>query len=242
MARQARSTSKMSTYLVVLRTQDLHIDDKGKTMLLDALTYYIQKMDSALYAYHFGDDCFRFVIRSTQMSELMKSTCIRFVYSYNKYKGRKGEIFKDRFTSYGADSIQEVDQMIACLHYLQPMTQFCSKQDYVNNGYLKDKLGRSYYTMTAEKEEQLYHLAQSEPVLALMRKVGKKYSEQELKQLVNSMLEGNDITIENIEIEKKKSLIKKLGLVYGASVRQIVKITGLPFRFVYETVKKVVTH
>lgn len=242
MARQARVASELSTYLIVLRTQGIAIDDKGKTMLLDALTYYIQKTDSALYAYNLGDDCFRFVIRSTQTSELVKSTCIRFVYSYNKYKGRRGEIFKDRFTSYGASSEQEIAEMIACLHYLQPSTVFCSKYNAEDNVYLKDKLGRPYLLLSALGEERLYTLAQSERVLQLMQKVGKKYTEEELQQLVYAMLEGESESLEKVSIDKKKSLIKKLGLVYGASVRQIVKITGLPFRFVYNTVKKVISH
>lgn len=241
MARQARTTSELNTYLVVLRTQDIEVDDVGKKMLLDALSYYIRKTEGALYAYHFGEDCFRFVLRSSQMSELMKSTCIRFVYSYNKYKGRRGEIFKDRFTSYGAHTKEEVAIMIATLHYLKPTTVFCSKQEYSSNIYLQDKFGKNYLEMTPQKEEHLYALAQSQEVLDFMRKVGKKYSDEELKILVDQMLEGEQVELPKTSVEKKKSIIKKLGLSYGASVRQIVKITGLPFRFVYETVKKVMS-
>lgn len=241
MARQARTTSELETYLVVLRTQDVKVDEKGKQMLLDAITYYIQKTGSALFAYHFSDDCFRFVLYSTQMSELVKSTCIRFVYSYNKYKGRRGEIFKDRFTSFGAHNKEEVAQMIAALHYLQPTTAYCSRQGYMDNPYLKDKFGKSYLVLTPEKEEYLYTLAKSEEVLKLMQKVGKKYSEEELKVLVDQMLQGEQTTLEKSSAEQRRSVIKKLGLVYGASVRQIVKITGLPFRFVYDTVKKLMS-
>lgn len=242
MARQARTTSELETYLVVLRTQDVQVDEKGKQMLLDAITYYIQKTNSALFAYHFSDDCFRFVLYSSQMSELIKSTCIRFVYSYNKYKGRRGEIFKDRFTSYGAHTKEEVAQMIATLHYLHPTTSFCSRQGYNDNEYLKDKFGKNYLVLAAKDEEYLYTLAQTEHVLKLMRKVGKKYTEEELKVLVDQMLQGEQTTLEKSSEDQKKSVIKKLGLVYGASVRQIVKITGLPFRFVYDTVKKVMSH
>ena len=96
--------------------------------------------------------------------------------------------------------------------------------------------------LAAKDEEYLYTLAQTEHVLKLMRKVGKKYTEEELKVLVDQMLQGEQTTLEKSSEDQKKSVIKKLGLVYGASVRQIVKITGLPFRFVYDTVKKVMSH
>lgn len=239
MARMARSTSEIHTYLVVLKTQDIMLDDADKTMLLDVVQHYVWQMNSKIFAYHLADTCFRFVVQSDQMSELMKSICIRFVYSYNKQHHRKGEIFKDRFTSYSAHTVAEVYQMIASLHYLQEETKFCSKYHYNEDGYLQDKTGRPYLVMTPSIEQSLFLQAQQPEVLQLMRKIGKKYTEVELAQLVKAFLDSQAETIQSMNVEKKKKLIQRMVSLYGASIRQIVKITGFSFRFVYQTMKKV---
>ncbi len=239
MPRIARSLSEIDTYLVVLKTQNIAIDEYGKDWMLACVQHYVHKMNGALFAYHFDDTSFRFVLRSDQMSELVKSVCIRFAYAYNKHAARHGEIFKDRFVSFGAHTEEEVVQMIACLHYLQPISTYCSNQDYNANPYLKDKTGKPYLVMTKEIEEQLYQKAQSQPVLELMQKVGKKYTEDEMKQYLASALEKEKVVVDQ---EKKKSLIEKLSTFYGASIRQIVRLTGFPFRFVYQALKKELLH
>ena len=239
MPRIARPVSEIDTYLVVLKTQNIVIDTYGRDWMLECVKHYVHKMNGALYAYHFDDMSFRFVLRSDQMSELVKSVCIRFAYAYNKHANRRGEIFKDRFVSFGAHTQEEIVEMIACLHYLQPKTTYCSNQEYNDNPYLKDKLGKPYLVMTKDFENQLYEKAQSVEVLELMRKVGKKYTEEEMKQYLDTALCQEK---EVVDQEKKKTLIEKLSSFYGASIRQIVKLTGFPFRFVYQALKKELLH
>ena len=239
MARRARQKSEVDTYLIILKGDtELVFDDEDKSNLLGTAVDCFSCDNNKVLAYSFDDYDFRFVVHEGgDIAKTIKQICISFASFYNKKRNRQGGVFRDRYESICAQNEKDMLYMISAVHYCTQNEKFNSRTDYFANQFVASKVVLKKFIIKKRCMEHLKQLKASEEVQTLINKIATKYDDEDIAQLVEKEFET---TIEELALlpnEDKRSVIEKIFEITRASTRQIVKVTGLPFRFVYSVIK-----
>ncbi len=243
MARTAREKSKYNTYLVILKGDtELTFDDEDKANLLGTAATMFFEDGSKVLAYSFDDCDFRFVILDGgKFENTIKRIGISFASFYNKKRNRVGSIFRDRFESIPAKTEKDVFYMISAVHFCTQNQKFNSNTDYFSNGFVASKVVLKKFVVKRRLQNYLKDIKASEEVQALIKKISVKYANEDIEKLIEQEIETTIDEISSLPDNDVKSALEKVFYITTASVRQVVKITGLPFRLVYSALKATAT-
>ncbi len=104
MPRLARLKSPNTTYHIIMRgneKKDIFLDRKDKSRFIEILTKMKEKYNYRLEAYCLMDNHVHLLINDNKndISQIMKSINVSYVYYFNNFYGRVGHLFQDRFVS-----------------------------------------------------------------------------------------------------------------------------------------------
>lgn len=243
MARTAREKSEYNTYLVILKGDtDLTFDDEDKANLLGTAATMFFEDGSRILAYSFDDCDFRFVVLDGgKFENTIKRIGISFASFYNKKRNRVGSIFRDRFESIPARTGKDVFYMISAVHYCTQNQKFNSNTDYFSNEFIASKYVLKKFVVKRRLQNYLKDIKASEEVQKLIKKIAVKYANEDIEKLIEKEIETTVDEIASLPDDDVRGVLEKVFYVTTASVRQVVKITGLPFRLVYSALKATAT-
>jgi len=243
MARTAREKSEYNTYLVILKGDtNLIFDDEDKANLLGTAATMFFEDGSKVLAYSFDDCDFRFVVLDGgKFENTIKRIGISFASFYNKKRNRVGSIFRDRFESIPAKTEKDVFYMISAVHYCTQNQKFNSNTDYFSNEFIASKIVLKKFVVKRRLQNYLKDIKASEEVQKLIKKIAVKYANEDIEKLIEKEIETTVDEIASLPDNDVRNALEKVFYVTTASVRQVVKITGLPFRLVYSALKATAT-
>lgn len=243
MARTAREKSKYNTYLVVLKGDfSLSFDDEDKANLLGTAVTMFYEDGAKVLAYSFDDYDFRFVVLDGgKFENTIKRIGISFASFYNKKRNRVGGIFRDRFESIPAKTEKDVFYMISAVHFCTQNQKFNSNTDYFSNEFIASKLVLKKFVVKKRLQNYLKDIKASEEVQKLIKKIATKYANEDIEKLIEKEIETTVDEIASLPDDNVRTALEKVFQCTTASVRQVVNITGLPFRLVYSALKATVT-
>ena len=243
MTRTAREKSEYNTYLVILKGDtNLIFDDEDKANLLGTAATMFFEDGSKVLDYSFDDCDFRFVVLDGgKFENTIKRIGISFASFYNKKRNRVGSIFRDRFESIPAKTEKDVFYMISAVHYCTQNQKFNSNTDYFSNEFIASKIVLKKFVVKRRLQNYLKDIKASEEVQKLIKKIAVKYANEDIEKLIEKEIETTVDEIASLPDNDVRNALEKVFYVTTASVRQVVKITGLPFRLVYSALKATAT-
>lgn len=243
MARTAREKSEYNTYLVILKGDtELTFDDEDKANLLGTAVTMFFEDGAKVLAYSFDDCDFRFVVLDGgKFENTIKRIGISFASFYNKKRNRVGSIFRDRFESIPAKTEKDVFYMISAVHFCTENQKFNSNTDYFSNEFVASKLVLKKFVVKRRLNNYLKDIKASEEVQKLIKKIATKYEDKDIEKLIEKEIETTVDEISSLPDDNVRSALEKVFQFTTASVRQVVNITGLPFRLVYSALKATAT-
>ncbi len=242
MARQARKTSQIGVYTVVLRGKsDIFANNKNKQMFFSCLDSKVTYGISIL-AYAVGKKDAYLVVKENEksLSEFMRSFSVKFASAYNKINLHFGKVFYDRYLSEPLNTAQEVLQAIKSIHLLETNRALKGEHAYVTSlkNYFDNCLIDASYVVGEISKEQFYSLHTKQQKSAVLKvKLDKPNDEF----VINYIYRKYNIKVSDInKLSKNKitSICEDVLLATKASARQIGRLTALPLRFLWSLTQK----
>lgn len=240
MARLAREKSEIKTYLVLLKIDNLlNLEQEDINHLLKTICKSFEKSKDKLLAYcAIKTNVWLVVKENEDFSKSLKNSCANFARYYNKKNARTGPVFRDRFESFVATQKQDVWCMASALNKCSSQSTNCCFPNYFENEFVK----QDYFTSGLKTKKyvinKLKKIENDPKTQSYYSKILPKLSCDEIEDYINLEFKITLKDVINASNELKFAVCKFIFNFTKASIRQVVKVTGLPFRFVYNSLKK----
>ncbi|MCR5088832.1 MAG: transposase [Oscillospiraceae bacterium] len=239
MARTARAKSESNIYHVMLRginRQQIFLDDEDSRHFLEVLRQCRMISNFHLYAYCLMGNHVHLLIHTGEepLDLVMKRIGTRYVVWYNSKHERVGHLFQDRYKS---EPVDNDAYFFTVLRYIlnnpvkaglcDRLTEYplSSAQDYFKGAGLTD-------TSFAEEimgRSSLLNFLSSSCEDSCMDETSARLSDRRARELILGIVglsdEAHCIQAVNEQPEQYVSSLRSAGL----SIRQICRLTGLPF-------------
>ncbi len=264
MPRCLREHSATGIYHVMLRginRQDIFECPEDYLLFLRILEHLVYRHDDrgavlpslcTIYAYCLMNNHVHLLIREREenISEIMKRVGVSYVRYYNGKYERKGPLFEDRFRSEAVNSIEYFMTLLRYIHQ-NPVKSGLVREvrDYQWSSWSEYE-GQSGQTVICDTYSVLKRLdaenvyewvtmpVNDDYILDVDSKTNSVITDDELKSYIVGMtglLTSHDISA--LTKPERNRIIKDL-CNYGASVRQIARVTGVAYGVVYRIDKK----
>lgn len=250
MPRYARQRSSTGIYHIILRGINKGLifrDTEDKEYFKEKLKQYKKKHKFKIYAYCLMDNHIHMIIAEEKetIGTIVKRISSSYVYYYNKKYERCGHLFQERYKSepieddiYLNIAIRYIHQnplkagMVTCIDKYT----WSSYNDYINETGVTDI---SYYLKILDNN----HIRAVEKYKKIMNETNKnKCLEYEPSKLltdtdaikkIKECVRITDIKqLGKISKEKQKEILKEIKKIEGIGIRQIVRVTGIPYGIV----------
>ncbi len=249
MSRVSRKVSESGIYHVILRginRQNIFEDDYDYDYFLELLKKYKEKSGFSLYAYCLMPNHLHLLLKveNEPLDLIMKRILGSFVFWYNKKYDRIGSLFQDRYKS---EPVEDDSYFLTVVRYIHQNPLKARLEKNLN------KFPWSSYNAYRKPADDVLNIVDTNyllgffddnPVQAI--KLFKNFhsiSEEELVIDIDNQIAINDKTasrlivsefdltspkeLQNFEIGKRNSILRKLKNVHGLSLRQIERLTGI---------------
>lgn len=237
MARKARLLSEINSYTIMLKADEtLQFNSHDKQLFLETVQKYSPVLNYKFLAYNLTDNILSFVLYNcqTQLETTMRKIVISFVSKFNLYHNRTGKVFKDRFTSFPANTVNDVWDMVYNVHDLAK-TDFNSANDYFNDKYINTECAKQYFDSVENLNNIFKNNKNIEPLKTMVAK--SKIKDAELINFITHEIMPIE-ELQNLEQSKLKKLLLKIIKTTSASARQIARVTSLPLRMLWKLTRK----
>ena len=237
MARKARLLSEINSYTIMLKADEtLQFNSHDKQLFLETVQKYAPVLNYKFLAYNLTDNILSFVLYNcqTQLETTMRKIVISFVSKFNLYHNRTGKVFKDRFTSFPANTVNDVWDMVYNVHDLAK-TDFNSANDYFNDKYINTECAKQYFDSVENLNNVFKNNKNIEPLKTMVAK--SKIKDAELINFITHEIMPIE-ELQNLEQSKLKKLLLKIIKTTSASARQIARVTSLPLRMLWKLTRK----
>ena len=264
MPRRLREHSGTGIYHVMLRginRQDIFECPDDYLLFIRILEHLVYRHDEGgavlsplctIYAYCLMNNHVHLLIREREenISEIMKRVGVSYVRYYNGKYERKGPLFEDRFRSEAVNSIEYFMTLLRYIHQNPVKSGLVSEvRDYQWSSWseYEGQSGRpvicdTYSVLKRLDAENVYEwvtmAVNDDGILDVDSKTNSVITDDELKSYIvgtTGLLTSQDISA--LPKQERNKIIKDL-CNYGASVRQIARVTGVAYGVVYRIGKK----
>lgn len=242
MPRQSRMKSCSCIYHVMLRGinhQTIFLDEQDFRQFLDVLCHCRKISGFLLFAYCLMDNHIHLLLQTGKepLDLVMKRIGTRYVHWYNKKYDRCGHLFQDRYKSEPVESASSFFTVLRYILYNPVKAGLCvnpedyqmsSARDYLSSPGISDT---DFAIDIAGKENLLDYLKSScsdNCMDITPRPLNDKKATAMMCSIVNNENPHHCINIIADNKDKYIPLLRKSGL----SIRQITRITGIPFGIV----------
>lgn len=234
MARKARVISPIGYYSIRLRTDTCEFSETDRLLFLDTIKSFDK--ECGLLGYLLLPSSFSFVLKmyDSNISTVMRKILGRFIVLYKKANNVEGkEIFKDRFHSNAANTIDDVFSFIGKLHNLGYLgnISISSCSNYLDNKYIDTSL----YNERCNDKEEFVRKCNLVNYDFLARDV----SDEEIKKYFTTVYK---VDAEKIKDMPQNTIVEMLSGVVKftkASSIQIKRITKLPVTLLTKIKKEI---
>lgn len=244
MAREARKTSQLGIYTVILRsTSKIFGTPTKRGLFFSCLDKYVRLGQADIYAYAIGEQDVYLVVaeKESTLPEFMKKVTVSFAKIYNINYLNIGKVFKDRYYSEPLNTIDEVLSSIKNINTIDKV-RVADKENKFETSfkeYFTDKIiNPSFVENNLGKENfEAFHELNTKKKQPTFVKVC-KYSDDQVKDYI---LDKYNVKVSEVKQLKKSLLsdiLEDVLSVTCASARQIGRITSVPLRFIWSLAKK----
>ncbi|MCL0081173.1 transposase, partial [Peptococcaceae bacterium] len=219
MPRQARTRGEFSTYHIIQRgneRKNIFKSERDKIRFLETLSKMKKKYNFLVYGYCLMDNHTHLIIydNGNDISKVIKSINISYVYYFNNTYKRSGHLFQDRFKS----------ELIIDDNYLLQVSK------YIHNNPVKTEMVKtpaeykwSSYNIYTEKAEDKYQLVSKDKILEIIS----KNRTQAIVEYTNYVLEPEE-DLKILEVDEDLIITKKENHNYIDTIEQArKKITSI---------------
>ncbi len=228
--------------------RNIFLDDEDKIQFIDKMIRAKKTAGFQLYGYCLMDNHVHLLIsESEEIGTSIKRITIGYVQCHNTKYGRSGHLFQNRFLS---EPVEKESYLLNVLRYIHqnPVKAgmvkraaaypWSSYSQYISayrnqSTYIDEQLIMAYLSKK-EAFEKYMNLSSNDEYLDL--KPVQKYTDENLKSILHTRINANELT--NMPIEKRNKLIKELYQQTGANIRQLARVLGLGKNIIERAVKQ----
>lgn len=258
MSRHARIQSGTGIYHTMLRgvnRQEIFLNDDDRLKFIQILTQQLSPKDElgfplparcVIYAYCLKPNHVHLLIResSEMISETMKRIAQTYAQYFNWKHQRIGHLFQERFRSEPVNNMEYFVTLIRYIHQ-NPIAGGLTKtvadyiwsswHEYISQLSICPKICNTSHVYKRISLEDLIELV-NEPMAKALKildidTVGKRTDDEVRDFLSYSFPQLSLSNLMDLERSQQEQLIS-MALEYGAGLRQIVRITGIPYGIV----------
>lgn len=262
MPRIARDYNKLKVYHTIIRgidKQDIFYSEKDRVKFLEIIKNTKEKYNYELYVYCLMDNHVHLVIydKEEEISKIMQSIEISYVFYFNKKYDRIGHLFQNRFFSKKVEDKQYLKNLCRYIHQ-NPLKagiakteeyRWSSYKGYIRSNELVDtKLLLSIFSedeKEARQEFKKFHNVdikgdkQQEIRDIIEYEMDERMTDEEIRKYICEILQidsVHEILQFNKEIRNEK--LSKLKCFRNISVTQLARVIGVHRKIIERAIKK----
>lgn len=244
MPRNARKKSGSGIYHIMLRginRQIIFEDDEDREKFLEIITHYKSISKYEFYGYCLMDNHVHLLMRESAepISTIIKRISSSFVYWYNQKYERCGHLFQERFKSEAVETEAYFLTVLRYIHQNPLKAGLSSSAEAYKWSSIKEYLGPP---KAVDVDFALKMFSEEKSRAAeLLRQYMNEYTEdkcleyedkktvtdQEVRLYFVSCGLSNINDLKQLEINKRKEIIKAVKSINGVTIRQLSRITGI---------------
>jgi putative transposase len=242
--RAARAKSESGIYHIIMRginRQILFEEEEDSVKFIQTIQRYREICEYKLYAYCLMGNHLHLLLMEGKdpLGTVMRRICSSYVIWYNKKYNRVGYLFQDRFKS---EPIEDATYFLTVLRYIfqNPVKAgiVTKVEDHVWTNY-------SDYFEGSSKTDidfvlSLFHTDRKKAISSFLEFINQENNDQcldvERRQITDAeavkiikkhCIVDHAIDIQKFDANKRNQCLKDLKKVYGLSIRQIERLTGI---------------
>lgn len=256
MPRQARIKSSTGIYHIMIRginKEQIFNRIVHKNKIIEIIRNIREDIEFDVIAYCIMDNHLHLLIKANEdkLETLMKKLNIKYAIYYNKIEKRYGHVFQDRFRS---EAVESDKYLIGALRYIHnnPVKagitknildySWSSAKDYINmhSEIITDKYIKEIAGLFKNKNEFVaFHSINDDNLYIDTKEEESENTRKIVNNLIEKFVTENGMTDQNqITIDKKEELAKKLIKLNIISYREVAELCNLSFYKVSEISKK----
>lgn len=254
MARKPREKSETGIYHVIVRginQQDIFHDEEDFKKYIRVLKKAGSETDAEILGYCLMTNHVHLLLKENNdnLSKYMKSLQVSYVYWYNSKYERCGHLFQDRFKSEAVENDAYLLTVIRYIHNNPVKAGIVKKPEQYPWSSCANYYGAEMTSLKNIDTDLILGIFsnQKETAIATFKEFmnepqedqcmeydeNRKLTETEVYQLTAELLKGRPVTtIQTLDTESRNLILSQLRYDYGASIRQISRVTGLPLHVV----------
>lgn len=237
MSRQARQTSSLGAYTVVLRGKtDCFKTAELQNTFLCCLYKYTSTDLCSVFAYAFSNkDCYLVVQeKNGSLSDFMRLSSGLFARLYNKNNVHIGKVFFDRYLSEPINSNDDIVTAIKQVLKLDVVDTYTScKSNYFKNMFVDSSFVKERYSKLQWRQELRKPIEKANYKISVGKLTDEQVSAYILQKHNIKVTQINKLNPNLLE-----SILREVVDVTKVSARQLARITSLPLRFLWKLVAK----
>jgi putative transposase len=242
--RTARTKSESGIYHIIMRginRQILFEEEEDSVKFIQTIQKYREICEYKLYAYCLMGNHLHLLLMEGKdpLGTVMRRICSSYVIWYNKKYNRVGYLFQDRFKS---EPIEDATYFLTVLRYIfqNPVKAgiVTRVEDHVWTNY-------SDYFEESSKTDidfvlSLFHTDRKKAISSFLEFINQENNDQcldvERRQITDAEAVkiikkhckvDHSIDLQKFDVNKRNQCLKDLKKVYGLSIRQIERLTGI---------------
>lgn len=254
MPRKPRQKSETGIYHVMVRginQQDIFHDEDDFKRYLEILKKVSFESGVSISGYCLMTNHVHLLIREgdKDVSAFMKRLGISYAYWYNWKYERTGHVFQDRFKSEGIESNAYLLTVIRYIHQNPVKAAIVRNPEeyrwsscavyYKYDGQTMDCLDtKLILSILSEQEKEAIerfrkYMEECNEDRCLDYCENRRVGDTEAYQIIKKIIKGRPVTVlQTMDQEGRSKILNRLRNEYGLSLRQLSRITGLPFHIV----------
>lgn len=245
MPREPRKRSKSGIYHIIMRginRQTIFEDDEDCWKFIQTLQKYKEVSEYELYAYCLMGNHLHLLLKEGKESleQVMRRICGSYVYWYNRKYERIGNLFQDR---YGSEPVENDAYFLTAIRYIyqNPIKAglvasvgeyiWSNYSEYLNKNKMTDvSFALDMFNTNREKAVESFIEYINKPNDDASFDLEEKHSikDKDAGVLIKSLCKSNNVTdMQKLDIHMRNKYLKELKEVYGLSIRQIERLTGI---------------
>lgn len=263
MPRRNREHSGIGIYHVMLRGinhQDIFESSDDYAMFLSILHHLVDRQTDdgeslppycTIYCYCLMNNHVHLLIREREesISDVVKRIGVSYVRYYNDKYERNGPLFQDRFRSEPVNTIEYFMTLLRYIHQNPVKSGLVSEvKDYRwsswseyegRNGILKICDTRTVMNrLDSDNVYEYVTMPVYDEILDVDNDIKSSITDEDLKSYVIGLTHLNtSLDVSSLSKKERNEVIKQL-CEYGANIRQISRVTGVPYGVIYRINRK----
>lgn len=244
MARKQRIKSRSGIYHVMMRginRQTIFEDDQDKWRFLETVRRFKSISNYSIFAYCLMDNHVHLLLRESNesLSTAIKRISSSYVYWYNEKYERSGHLFQGRFK---AEVVETPAYFLTVLRYIHqnPLkagltvdvfaSAWTSVNEYIGQTHMVDiDFGLNLFSTDRNQAISLYkaYMKELNDDQCLEDIVQARVSDDDVRSYLSILGIENKSSLQQMDRDKRNTILAKLKKIEGTSLRQLARITGI---------------